>query len=157
VVHAAIGAFPATPLLAIHRAKITVLVGPFVPDADLVVLQIGDVGVTGEEPQQFVDDRAQMQLLGGDQREAVVEVEAHLPAEHRARAGADAVVLDRAMFENVAQQVKIDLHASLPSASTKNGSGCSNGARRDSHSSTRPTITSGSDCSWPMVTQPKAR
>jgi hypothetical protein len=33
-----------------------------------------------------------MQLLGGQQREAVGEIEAHLVAEHGQRAGAGAVV-----------------------------------------------------------------
>ena len=33
-------------------------------------LEVGDVGVAREEPQQLVDDRLQVQLLGGDQREA---------------------------------------------------------------------------------------
>src|SRR3546814_10648667 len=61
-------------------------------------------------PQQLVHDRAQVQLLGGDQREAFVEIEAHLPAEHAARAGAGAVGFFGAVLEHVAQQVEVLFH-----------------------------------------------
>ncbi|KAG0945322.1 hypothetical protein G6F31_014476 [Rhizopus arrhizus] len=102
----AIGGRPAAPLLAVDRAEIAFLVGPLVPDAHLVVLQVADVGIALQEPQQLVDDRAQVQLLGGDQREAVVEVEAHLPAEHAAGAGAGAVALFGAVFQHMRKQVQ---------------------------------------------------
>ena len=62
---------PGAPLLAVDRAEIAVLVGPFVPDPHAVVVEIFDVGVAGQEPEQLVDDRLEVQLLGGDQREAV--------------------------------------------------------------------------------------
>ena len=39
-------------------------------------LQVGDVGVAAQKPEQFVDDRAQMQPLGGQQRKALGQVEA---------------------------------------------------------------------------------
>jgi hypothetical protein len=58
-----------------------------------------------------VDDRAQVQLLGGQQRESPRQVETHLPAEYRARAGSGAVCLGAAMFEDMAHQVEILLHA----------------------------------------------
>ncbi len=51
-----------------------------------------------------------MQLLGGDQRKAGGEIEAHLMAEHRARAGAGAVVLFRAVGEDMLHQFKILPH-----------------------------------------------
>jgi len=52
-----------------------------------------------------MDDRLQVHLLGGHQREAVLQVEAHLVAEHGARAGASAVGFDRAMVADMAHQV----------------------------------------------------
>ena len=54
---------PGAPLLAVDRAEIAALVGPFVPDAHAVLLQIFDVGVAGQEPQQFVDDRFECSFL----------------------------------------------------------------------------------------------
>ena len=49
----------------------------------------------------------QVQPLGRDQREALRQVEAHLVAEHAARAGAGAVGLERAVLEHVAHQVEV--------------------------------------------------
>src|SRR3546814_4430562 len=80
---AAVRRRPGAPLRAIDRAQLALRVGPVVPDADAVALQVGDVGVALEEPQQFVDDRFQVQLLGGQQREALGQVEAHLVADRK--------------------------------------------------------------------------
>src|SRR5690606_27176449 len=128
---AAVAAGPAAPLPAVDRPQLALFVGPFVPDADLVFLQVGDVGLALQEPQQLVDDRAQVQLLGGDQREALAQVEAHLPAEHAARAGTRAVRLVGAVLEHVGQQLQVLLHALPPSAGI---TGCSTGAPCERHS-----------------------
>ena len=96
--------------MAVHRAEVAVFIGPFVPDRDAVFLQVFDVGVALQKPQQFVDDGAQVAFLGGDEREAFGEVEAHLVAKHREGAGAGTVVLARAVFEHVAHQIEVMFH-----------------------------------------------
>ena len=58
---------PGTPLMAVDRTEVPVLVGPFVPDGYLVVVQVLDVGIALDEPQQFIDNRTQMQFLGRQQ------------------------------------------------------------------------------------------
>ena len=63
-----------------------------------------------EKPDQLVDDRLQVQLLGGDQRKAVGQIEAHLVAEHAERAGAGAVGLAHALRAHAAHEVEILLH-----------------------------------------------
>src|SRR6185312_13014215 len=75
-----------------------------------MLVEIFDVGVAGQEPEQLIDDRLQVQLLGGEQREAVVEGKAHLVAEQRERAGAGAVALLRAALENLFHQIEILPH-----------------------------------------------
>ena len=70
---------------------------------DAALLQPAHVGVAAQEPEQLVEDRLEVQLLGGEQREAVAEVEAQLPAEHRERAGAGAVGLARAALQHFAR------------------------------------------------------
>ena len=115
---------PRAPLMAVHRSEIAALVGPFVPYADAVILQIFDIGVAGQEPEQLVDDRLQMQLLGGEHREAVRQPEAHLMAEHRQRAGAGTVVLLHAVGENAFHQVEILAHGSAGSPATQDGENC---------------------------------
>jgi hypothetical protein len=102
---------PVAPLMPVDRAKLAVLVGPFVPDANAVLLQGADVGVALQEPQQFVDDRPQVQLLGGQQRKTSLEVETHLPAEHRTCAGSGSICLAVAMFQDMAHQFEVLLHA----------------------------------------------
>ncbi len=80
---------PGAPLLAVHRAEIAVARPPTRPRCVTPLsLQIFDVGVAGEEPEQLMHDRLQRQPLGGQHRKAGRKVEAHLVAEHRQRAGA---------------------------------------------------------------------
>ena len=104
---AAVGGAPAAPLLAVHRPELAALVGPLVPDRDAVLAQVGDVGVAAQKPQQLVDDGAQVELLGGHQRKAGRQIEAHLLAEQRQRAGAGAVRLASAALADGAQQLQV--------------------------------------------------
>ena len=107
---APVRALPGAPLLAVDGAEIAVGIGPFVPDRDPVGLEIGDVGIAVEEPDQLVDDRLEVQLLRRDQRKALGEIEADLPAEQRAHAGAGAVAFDDALFERLVQEFEIGPH-----------------------------------------------
>ena len=109
----AVGVREAAPLLAVDRAELAgVGVGPFVPDADAVLLEVADVGVAAEEPEQFVDDRAEVEFFGGEAGEAGVgvEVEAHLVAEDGPGAGAGAVGLVDAVVEDVLEQLEVLAH-----------------------------------------------
>jgi hypothetical protein len=66
---AAVRGGPTAPLLAVDGTQVAALVGPFVPDGHRIVAQILDVRFAFQEPQQLVNDRAQMEFLGSDQRE----------------------------------------------------------------------------------------
>ena len=57
-----------------------------------------------------MDDRLEVQPLGGREREALLEIEAHLVPEHRQRAGTGAVVLFHAVGENPFHQVVVLAH-----------------------------------------------
>ena len=57
-----------------------------------------------------------MQLLGSDERKPFAEVETHLVAEPRARAGAGTVGLDDAMLEHMAHEIFILTHRAILSA-----------------------------------------
>ena len=94
----------------VDRAEIAIGVGPFVPDRNAVVLEIFDVGIAFEKPQQFVHDGFQRQLLGGQYRKTGGQIEAHLMAEYRQRAGAGAVVFFRAVRENPFKQIVVLIH-----------------------------------------------
>ena len=75
--------------------------------------EIPDVGVTLEEPEQFVDDRLEVQLLGRHQRKPVGERIARLRAEHGIRAGAGAIGLEPAFLEHEAEQLMVLVHGEL--------------------------------------------
>ena len=57
-----------------------------------------------------MDDRLDVQLLGGGEREPGAKIEAHLVAEHGHRAGAGAVALLHAVREHVFHQFEILPH-----------------------------------------------
>ena len=66
---AAVGRRPAAPLVAVDRAELAVGVGPLVPDRHAGRLQRAHVGLAAQEPEQLVDDRLGVHLLGRHQRE----------------------------------------------------------------------------------------
>ena len=75
-----------------------------------MVFEIFDVGVAGQKPQQLVNDRLERQLLGSQHRKSSGQIEAHLMAEDRQRAGAGAVAFLRAVRENSFQKVVVLIH-----------------------------------------------
>ena len=106
----AVGRRPVAPLLAVHGSELAAGVGPLVPDGDAVIAQVLRVGLAAQEPQQLVGDRLEVHALGGHQRKSRGEIEAHLVAEHRQRAGAGAIGLARAVAAHVAHEFEILLH-----------------------------------------------
>src|SRR5690606_1164627 len=71
------------------------------------LLEGAGVVLTAQEPQQLLDHAAEEDPLGRDEREARLQVEAHLVAEHAARAGPGAVGLRRPVLEHVPQEVLV--------------------------------------------------
>jgi hypothetical protein len=53
----AIGAWPRSPLMAVNRAKVAIFIGPFIPNPHPMITQVANVGITGQKPQQFMDNR----------------------------------------------------------------------------------------------------
>ena len=114
----AVVAGPRAPLVAVDVSEVAgVWVGPFVPDAHAVVLEVVHVGVAAQKPQQFVDDGLGVELLGGEQGESLAQVEVHLASEHASRAGAGAVGAVVSVGEDVGEQVEVLFHGvqSVPS------------------------------------------
>ena len=104
---AAVGRRPGAPLDAVNGAEFAVGVGPFVPDGDALVLHPFHVRVAAQEPQQLHRHGLEVHPLGGDQREALAQVKAHLAAEHTQGAGPGPVRFVRAVVQDIAQQVFI--------------------------------------------------
>src|SRR5947207_382360 len=75
-----------------------------------MLAQVVHIGFAAQEPQQLVDDRLEMQLLGGHQRKAVRQIETHLMPEYRQRSGAGAIVFALPVVQHVAHEVEVRLH-----------------------------------------------
>ena len=102
---AAIRRGPAAPLHAIDRPQVTVLARPLVPNRDAALAQPVVVAGPGEKPQQLLNDGAQVHLLGGDQRKALVQVKPHLVAKHALGARARAVPFGHALRVHMAHEI----------------------------------------------------
>ena len=96
--------------MTIDRSEFAVLVGPLVPDTDTMFLEVLDVGVALEEPEQFVDDGLQMKFLCGEQGETVVEVVARLGAEDADGTCTGTVTFFGAFGEDAVEDVEILFH-----------------------------------------------
>ena len=107
---------PGPPLLAVNGAEVAVLIGPLVPDANLVVLEVADVGVAHQEPEELVNDGAEVELFGGQAGKALAEIVARLAAKNRTSAGAGAVGALFAVFKDIAEQIQVLPHGFLVTA-----------------------------------------
>ena len=82
---------PRTPLLTVHGPEIAVSVGPLIPDGDLLIFEILNVGIAFKKPEELVYDRFKVNLLRRDKRKSVRDIESHLPTKHRVRPDSGAI------------------------------------------------------------------
>ena len=96
--------------MTIDGTKLAILIRPLVPDTHAVVLQVLDIGIALEEPQQLVDDGLEVELLGSQEREALLEVKTHLMTEDRDSACTCTVVLLGTLGEYALAEIEILFH-----------------------------------------------
>jgi hypothetical protein len=87
--------------VTIDWSEIAVLISPLVPDRDAVILKILDISVSCNEPQKFVYDRLEVNLLGCKKREALAEVKSHLMTEYALRTCTGAVAFHGSVFADM--------------------------------------------------------
>ena len=107
---AAIAIRPFAPLAAIHRAKVSVFICPFIPNGYAVILKVFDIGAALQEPEKLVDNGAQVQLFSGKAGEALAQVKTGLSAENADGTGAGAVISAHTVCQNIVQQLKVLFH-----------------------------------------------
>jgi hypothetical protein len=90
-------------LIAINRSKLSLLIGPFVPDTDTILLKITDIGFAFQEPEQFVDDRPEVKLLGGKKGKTFGKVKTHLISESADSTGTGPVFFPDTNLQNMIQ------------------------------------------------------
>ena len=79
----AILAAPIAPLRAVNAPEVAMFIRPLVPNRHAVLVEITNVGVAAQEPEQLVDDRFEMQLLCREQRKIFAQIKPRLRAEDR--------------------------------------------------------------------------
>ena len=103
----AIRGTPVAPLRSIDAAEIAIRIRPLVPNRDAMFVEPLDVRFAAQEPEQFVDDRLQVQLLGREQRKGGRERKTRLRAEHGISARAGAIRLELSLFKDQSQKLLI--------------------------------------------------
>ena len=111
------------------RAELAVLVRPLVPNRDVVIAQVLHIARSLQKPQQLVNDRSQVQLLGSNQRKSLLQIESHLVPKPRARAGAGAICLGAATFEHVAHEVFVLMHDAILLSANRHIENCNAASR----------------------------
>ena len=107
------GGAPPPPLCAIDGAQVAVCISPLVPDGDAVLLEIADIGISFQEPEKFVNDGAEVELLGSEQREALGEIKALLGTEDREGPRAGAIILPRPVIKHEFQEPQVRSHRNV--------------------------------------------
>jgi hypothetical protein len=74
-----------TPLLPINGTQIAVFVRPFVPDGHFVFLEVTDVGIATQEPEQLIDDGAEMQFPNTEYVPVPVRSDLNFPCSSTSR------------------------------------------------------------------------
>src|SRR5699024_12710979 len=70
----ALWGWPRAPLHALDSAKLAVIIGPHIPNADLVLLQPRNIRLTAQKPQLLADNTVKINFLGGQQRKRFAQV-----------------------------------------------------------------------------------
>ena len=99
--------------MTVDRSQVSVRIGPFVPDGHLMVMQVFDIGIPLDKPQQFVYNRAQMDFLRSQKGETLRKVKSHLIAENGLCAGTRPVGLHMPVLHDMLQKLQILLHEKI--------------------------------------------
>ena len=122
---------PVAPLHAVHRAQVVfaqavgvgqpllVFVGVLVPHLAAQRAELGGVAAAAQETHHLAHGRLEGQLLGGDGRKALLQVETHHGAGHAQGAHAGAVVLPAAGVEDGLNEVEVLFHGGPAKANSR--------------------------------------
>nr|AIF08149.1 hypothetical protein [uncultured marine group II/III euryarchaeote KM3_27_D02] len=102
---------PCAPLFPVNGSEISVLIRPRVPDADIVLLEVANVGCARDKPEQFVDDTWPVNPLCGDRWKASSEVVSHLMSEDREGPSSSPIATLNTLAEDGLDEVQILVHA----------------------------------------------
>ncbi len=98
---------PLGPLGTVNAAEIAGCIRPLIPDRDPVVVQVANIGVAFEEPEEFVDNGLGVNFFRGEEGEGLAEVETDLTPEDGIGADTGPVLPKLARLKDFPQQIKI--------------------------------------------------
>src|SRR5262249_50545126 len=101
---------PIAPLGTVDTAKLSLLVRPFIPNRDPALAQIIHVRVAAEEPEEFMNDRLEMQLFGREQRKTCPQIVTRLGAKNGKGPRAGAIAPRPPLFQNKPEQIMVLPH-----------------------------------------------
>ena len=106
----AIRSAPVAPLGPIDAAEVAFLIGPLVPDGDIVFPQVAGVCIAFQEPEELVNDGTKMKFFRGEERKALAQIEALLGTKNGIRAGAGAVGFETTLIKDESKEAVVLLH-----------------------------------------------
>ena len=101
---------PMAPLRTVHGPQFAVFISPFIPDSHAIFLQITHIGAAHEEPQQLVNDGAQMQFFRGETGEPFSQIKTNLTSENANGSRTGAILTGHAMRQHIIQQLEVLFH-----------------------------------------------
>ena len=101
---------PVPPLRAIDASEVARFIRPLVPNRHPVFPQVGDIRFAFEKPEQFMNDRTQVQLFRRDQWKPIPQIEPFLRPENRIRPRTRAIGFRFSFLENETKEPLILLH-----------------------------------------------
>ena len=101
---------PAAPLMPVNRPQLPLRISPLIPDGDAVLVEVADIGIACDKPEQLVDNGLQVDFFGRKQRKTRRKVEAHLITEYAPGTYARTVFFRSTVSQDMPQQIEILFH-----------------------------------------------
>ena len=96
--------------MPVNRAQIPIGGSPFVPNGNTVLFKPFNVRLAPQKPEQFNNNRAQVELFRGQARKAIGQIKAHLVSENAASTRPRAVIAVAAGLKNSVKKVEVCTH-----------------------------------------------
>src|SRR5690349_5119174 len=98
---------PSAPLRSVDWPQIAVLIGPCVPNVNILFGERTDVRIARQEPNQFTDDAAEEDALCHEKWKALAQIEAELRTKDALRTRSCAITARRSILEYGSEKIEI--------------------------------------------------
>ena len=95
--------------MSIYRAQVSFPISPFIPDADTVFLEIGDIRISFQKPKKLVNNGFNVEFFCREERKAFAKIYAHLMTKYTDSPGACPITFTSAMIQYMVEEILINL------------------------------------------------